>query len=448
MKVRAFLLFFALICLTSCNGVWNQFHGNLANTGFALQNSKNAISETWISNQYNISTASPIVWGNILYIATNNAEVVSLNSADGSQIFKRSFGSIGTVSRIGSTPAIADDGTLFVVVNRQIADTIQSSRLHKLDSLLNPGWTYTFPDLGVTTSSPKIIEALGNKYIFVRVTTSRSSGLQSELFVLRDDGNEATLVDRKSLRVCVQDIEGGGFGLGDIFGALKDVFEFIVELPSGFDESGLQFLPDFFLNPTPAILNVDGGERGLRLIAEVNNICSFGVYEWTPSTELLSVSWSEEHDFKRHSSPMITSSGLMVFGRKGGRVRAYDIFTGAKVWTYEAGENVFATPAKPPGQNLYVVSLDHIHRLHPADGALIKKIRLDGESYSSPVISSNHVHVVGGRELLTLSYNFTSRAHSTSAFLANPLSSPAIDDNGSIFAVARDGRVWGWITNR
>ena len=51
---------------------------------------------------------------------------------------------------------------------------------------------------------------------------------------------------------------------------------------------------------------------------------------------------------------------------------AYDLETGVKMWEYDAGQAVFATPAAAREKYLFVVSKDRIQVLNALDGSLIQ----------------------------------------------------------------------------
>jgi len=135
----------------------------------------------------------------------------------------------------------------------------------------------------------------------------------------------------------------------------------------------------------------------------------------------------------------------MVFGRDDGRVLAYDIESGVKVWEYDAGEPVTATPATL-GAFIFVVSSSHIHVIDVTDGRLIRdvdgprKLQLEGENLASPAVTANHVYVATEKHMLTLSYDLVTRVHDFD-FSGNLRSSVAIGDQGSIIAVNKEGKL-------
>jgi outer membrane protein assembly factor BamB len=198
-------------------------------------------------------------------------------------------------------------------------------------------------------------------------------------------------------------------------------------------------LPDRFIDPTVAVATV----KENILIAIADNLCSIGVFEWNGVD--LSVLWRQEHFFDKHSSAAITAGGLMVFGKQDGKVLAYDVQTGVKMWEYDAGEAVFATPAGSPEQLVFIVSKDHLQAIHAIDGALVRdanfsgKLPLAGSTHASPAVSANRVYV-SCFEMLTTTFDLKTRASDTN-FHGNGLSSVAIGRDGAVYGVAIDGTI-------
>jgi outer membrane protein assembly factor BamB len=434
-----------LVLIVGCTTVptkWAQFHGDTYSQGFQPINSGFALSSAWVSEPYKITSSSPVLGKDfegkeILYVGTTEAHLIAIDTADGSQKWDRYLGG-GSVARIVSSPAVSDQRDIYVITNRQISDGIARSTLHKVDEFSNPRWSYTFPDDGFTSGSPKVLSAGEHTLIFVYVTVGGIANPQGELFVLQDDDNQAVLLDRKKLGVCSYDITGNGPGPGDLFDFLKDAWDFISDFPIEFDVGGMP-LPDTFIAPTAAI----DANRQKPLIAIADNLCSMGAYEWDGND--LSVVWSESHDFKKHSSTALLPNGLMVFGRKDGKVFAFDVQTGVKMWEYDAGEPAFATPAAPPGQFVFVVSKNHIQVVHAADGTLIqdgtllRKLELLDQTHSSPAVTANRVYVSSG-EMLTVTYDLKTRGHDSN-FRGNGLSSVAVGSKGDVYAVGIDGTI-------
>jgi outer membrane protein assembly factor BamB len=434
---------FALVL--GCAGAptkWAQFHGDLSNQGFQEIDSGFALSSAWISEPYKITSSSPVLGKDIegkeiLYVGAADAQLIAIDTSDGSEKWTRYLGDDG-VTCIVSSPAVSDKRGIYVITNREISNGRVRSILQKVDEFSNPRWSYMFPDDGFTTGSPKVITSGNQTFIFIYVLVGGPGELQGELFVLRDDEKQAELLDRKALDKCRYDSDGSDPEPGDLFDFLADVWDFITDFPIEVDVSQDQ-LPDMFVDPTPAI-DVSGQEMR---IAIADNLCSVGAYEWDGVE--LSVLWREAHDFGKHSSPAILPGGLMVFGNKDGQAFAYDAATGVKMWEYGAGEPVFATPAAPPDQFIFLVSKNHIQAVHASDGTLIhdgilpRKLKLLGQTHGSPAVTANRVYV-SAAEMLTVTHDLKARGHDTS-FRGNGLSSVAVSSSGDVYAVGIDGTI-------
>ena len=439
--LRKLLWIAALILILGCVGrptKWDQFHGDSLSQGFQSIDSGFALSAAWISESYKITSSSPVLGNDfegkeILYIGTTDAHLVAIDTLDGSQKWKRDVGG-DQVAQIVSAPAVSDERAIYVISNRQDKDGLARSTLHKVDEFSILRWSYAFPDDGFTSASPKVLNTVaGETFIFVYVSVGGSTDPQGELFVLQDDDIQPVLLNRKKLSACRHDS-----GSADLFDYFKEARDLVSEFPVPFAAGGVS-LPDAFIDPTPAL---DAG-REKPLIAVADNFCSMGAFEWNGSE--LSVVWRVAHEFKKHSSTAMLSNGLMVFGRKDGKVFAYDASTGVKMWEYDAGEPVLATPSAPPGELVYVVSKNHIQVVSTADGTLVqdgtlpRKLELLDQTHSSPAVTNNRVYVSTG-EMLTVSHDLKRRGHDSN-FRGNGLSSVAVGRKGDVYVVDINGKI-------
>ncbi len=430
----------AMVLIAGCAGrptQWDQFHGDSLSQGFQPIDSGFALSSAWISEPHKITSSSPVLGTDfegkeILYVGTTDAHLIAIDTSDGSQKWKRDVGN-GQAARIVSSPAVSEKRDIYVISNRQHGDSLARSTLHKVDEFSNLRWSYIFPDDGFTSASPRLLNTVSGTFIFVYVSVGDIADLQGELFVLQDDDNQPVLLDRKKLGVCLYQS-----GTADLLKYHNDAQDFISNFPVPFDIGGLP-LPDAFVAPTPAI----NSERQKPLIAIADNFCSLGAFEWDGKE--LSVAWRTSHEFKKHSSTSLSPNGLMVFGRQDGKVIAHDALTGVKMWEYDVGEPVLATPSAPPGEFIYVVSKNHIQVLHVADGTLVQdgtqpmKLELLDQTHSSPALTANRVYVATG-EMLTITHDLKTRGHDSN-FRGNGLSSVAVGRRGDVYAVGIDGRI-------
>jgi outer membrane protein assembly factor BamB len=444
--VRKIILIFSAVAFIGCAGGkpsrWGHFHGDSSNRGFQPIESGFALSASWISNPYRITSSSPVIGTDyqgreVLYVGTTNGKLIAIRSEDGTEKWQRPLGAAGSNPRIVSSASVSDKGDIYVISNRTSDEGRNLSTLYKVDQFGNPKWSYSFPDNGYTSGSPKVIASPDGALIFVYVSVGTVEEIQGELYVLLDKGGRAQLLDHKALGTCRFD-GASRASVDDMINSMGAVRDLIGHFPVKFDETD-GGLPDSFVDPTVAVFPVEDK----TLIAIADNLCSTGVFDWN-GTEL-SVLWRHGHEFDKHSSAMVSSNGLMVFGRQDGNVLAYDVLTGVKMWQYDAGQSVFATPAGSPGQFIFVVSKSHLQAINSADGFPNQEDKNSGKlplmvsTYASPAITANRVYV-STREMLTTTYDFKTRASDTN-FHGNGLSSPAIGRDGAVYGVTADGTI-------
>jgi outer membrane protein assembly factor BamB len=442
---KTFRLTVALLIFGCAGGAgnWGQFHGDLSSRGFQSVESGFALSAAWISAPFKITSSSPVIGKDfegkeIIYIGTVDGRLIALKSEDGSLKWSRSFNTFGPDSRVVGSPAVSEKGDIYVISSHQQKDGKLRSTLHKVDPFGNTKWSYPFTDNGFTTGSPKVLTDGEQTFIFVHLTLPMDDDVQAELFVLQDSFESVALLDRKSLGVCRYGPAGIDLNPHDIIETMIADWEYLSSFPVRSGEGEIM-LPDAFADPTPAIVATE--EKVMVAIAD--NLCSLGVYDW--DGEKLSVVWREEHNYQKHSSVALLPSGMVVFGRQDGKVFAFDAPTGVKMWEYDAGEPVFATPAAAEDQFIFVVSKTHIHVLNDETGMIIaeqntpSKLALLGQTHASAAVTDNRVYV-STDELLTATYDLKAHGHDTN-FSGNGLSSLAVGNKGDVFVVDHRGRV-------
>ena len=440
------ILMGCLVILIGCVGgipKWRHFHGDLSGRGYQPVESAYALSAAWIAGPYKITSSSPVIGFavsgmEVIYFGTVDGELVAVNSNDGTERWRRSFAPQDKNLKIVSSPAVSAKGDIYVITNEQVAGGRHRSSLHKLEEFGNVRWSFSFADDGFTSGSPKILKRGQDTLIFIYVNVVIGGEPQAELFVLRDNGKTVDLLDRKALGSCQWGSAAQRTRPQDVFNSFAAVWDFVSTFPLEFSDSA-DSLPDAFVDPTVAVYT----DRKLPLIAVADNLCSIGAYEWNDKE--LSVVWSESHAFQKHSSPALLAKGLMVFGRQDGKVLAYDMQTGVKMWEYAAGRPVLATPAATPEDHIFVVSKSRIQVLDQKDGSLIydgvspRKFELGGQTFASPVVTENCVYVSAG-EMLTFSHDLATRSQDTN-FRGNGLASIALSNNGALYVVAADGTI-------
>ena len=413
---RSAILIYLVVVFWGCTGGqptrWGHFHGDPSNQGLQLIDSGFALSSSWSSNPYRITSSSPVIGldfqqREVLYVGTTNAKLIAIRTTNGTEKWQRSLGGADSNTRIVSSASVSDKGDIYIITNRKTAAGRLQSILHKVDQSSNSKWSFVFPENGYTTASPKVITSSNRTLIFIYVSVEMGDDIQGELMVLRDDGTRAQLIDRKSLGTCRFDIPGARLNKDDLMSTRDQTWDMIGEFPVKNDASSIG-LPDRFVDPTAAVFTA----KANPLIAIADNLCNIGVYEWS-GTEL-SVLWREEHDFYRHSSTAVLPNGLMVFGRHDGKVVAHDVQTGVKMWEFDAGQAVLATPAGSPGELLFVMAKNHLQAINAADGTLVhdahitSKLPLMGSTHSSPAVTSNLVYVASF-EMLTATHDLKTR---------------------------------------
>jgi outer membrane protein assembly factor BamB len=428
-------------CATHGLPRWRNFQGNLPGQGYLSVQSGFAVSSAWHSSPYNITTSSPVIGVDsdgreVIYFGTVDGELVALNSEDGNERWRRSFASDFQSTAIISTPAVSTNGNIYVVANQRNADGRIRSILHKVDEFSTIRWSYTISDDGFTSGAPKILVWGQDTLVFIYVTQFVDGNPQGALLALLDRGKEVDLLDHEFLGTCQWGSTELQARREDVVNALTALWDFTsVSTPESAD--GGKQIPDIFIDPSVAVATA----RKLPLIAIADNLCNMGAFEWDDE---LTVVWRKFHPYEKHSSTALLPNGFMVFGRQNGSVMAHDMETGVKIWSYQAGQPVFATPAATDSY-LFVVARDHIIVLDQKDGNLVydagspRQFRLPRQTYASPAVTQNRVYV-STSAMMTFSYDLSTRSQDTN-FHGNGLASIALGNNGAIYAVAADGKI-------
>ncbi len=422
-------------CSSGLSG-WRYFHGDLSGAGFLNVRSGYAISPAWISAPLRIVSSSPVIGRDekdreVLYVGTVDTQLVAIDAVGGQVLWERSLDGPSEKARMTSSPALVPDGGIIITVTRQLDGGRLQTTLHKVDPQGNLCWSYAFPDQGFSTGSPKVF--VYNRQTLVVAAAEvpiPAGGVRSELLVLGDLGQRVDLLARTLLGDC----SAGGGGAGDLAG-LRRAWLGLTSFPAtgGFPGQG-------FLDPTPAVVV----RRPKPLIAVADNVCRIAAYEWD-GRELAMV-WQASHDGRRLSSPAVVSGNLLVIGTDRGLLVAHDVETGVKMWEYDAGEPVLATPAGSSQGTVFVVSETQMHAVSAANGVPViqagspQRLRLPGVSRSSPAVTTDCVYVAT-QEMVTVSHDFKARSHNT-GFVGAGFSSPAVGADGSVYAVARNGAIW------
>ncbi len=452
--VSAFVLFPMLISPGCGNDgetiqilqTWNQYQSGFSGEGFIAVDTELAVppllkweTEVGIST---VGSSSPVIGPDgTIYVGTLIGELVAIDP-NGTEKWRTVFFNGGIIL---STPAVADDGSIFVVVTHPSdpsnpSESELESSLARVSAAGTRMWTVPAIAEGRrTTSSPRV---QGN-FVFLHVPF--------EIGVFDFEGN---LVSQAGTARC-SPVCGGGSSILDFFGSLLsgignvylDCLTVLVVADSAacwdnfkaeFDGS-VELLPP--PDPTVAIVtseNVVGS--GGPIVISLNNICLTAYRFNEPNLEFMwvrSVFGGECGDAPvNHGSPAIVGGGLLVKANVRGEVTAFDPVTGAELWEYESDDSFTSTPASFV-RPIYVASAQNVHLLSD-NGTLIAIRPLLGRSQSSVALSSTHAYLSTSLGLFTFEAD-PSRSFTLDSEAASRLATPAIGDDGTVYALTDNG---------
>ena len=153
--LRNVIVIISAVTLVGCTvgkaSRWSHFHGDTASRGFQPVESGFALSSSWVSNPYRITSSSPVIGVDyqareVIYIGTANGKLIAIRSEDGTQKWQRALGPDPSKSRIVGSASVSDKGDIYVISNHEADDGRILSTLHKVDQFSNPQWSYSFPD--------------------------------------------------------------------------------------------------------------------------------------------------------------------------------------------------------------------------------------------------------------------------------------------------------------
>lgn len=436
-----------LVALLGCSpqlAGWRQFQGDLSGRGFQNVKSGFALSAGWVSVPLAITSSSPVIGRGplreeLVYVGTAAGELVALDAQSGAVRRRIPLGEAGERTRVVSTPAVADDDGVVVLATSELANGALAATLHKVSVQGERVWSYRLPDGGFTTSSPKVFRHQGRSLVVVAALLTEKGGLPSELFLFEDGGGSGGLLGRATLGECQ-----GGRSRAAVVAEIKRLW---AQLGAGPEER--RGAPgEIFFDPTPAV-TADGRERPLVVAAD--NFCALAMLAWDGRT--LSVVWRQSHAAEKHASPVVpAAANLVLLGGRSGRLSAYDLETGAAMWTFTTGEPLLATPCATASGVVFALSGGTLHAVLAESGGAVRRaglplaLKLPGPTLASPVATPERLFIAS-REMLTLSHDFNLRSYHT-GFSGNGLSSPALGEDGALYAVAHDGTVWKYLGGR
>jgi len=252
-------------------GPWSQYQSGSAGEGVLATNTQFAVPSLlkWEVEVGRVIDSSPVVGPDgTVYVGNLDGELVAI-SPDGEEYWRRTF---FNNSRILSTPAVAADGSIFVVITHRLSP--DDDYVSKLARVAPDGtWLWNRPALlegRKTTSSPRIY----GEHVFLYVP--------AEVAVYDFDGN---LVSHAQAGNCTPICGEGPIDFGDLFrsigevlldcaGVVSDPGECLDHFIFEFDTSGIKIPP-----PDPTIAIVDSpnvvGDGGPVVVA-LNSFCMTG----------------------------------------------------------------------------------------------------------------------------------------------------------------------------
>lgn len=415
-------------------GSWPVFHGENANHGALFVATDFALEPKWSVDVGPVLYSSPVVGGNgSVYVGDLNGRLHAI-SRFGSKRWMLDFTpAMGSPpAMINSSPAVSDNGAIYVVSTEVVAEETFRSTLHVVGSNGALIRSTPLPEEGYTTSSPKIWRFDGEDHIFLYVR----EGFDSAALLVFDALGQ--VVAREAM-FCNTPVTGSSpiwDALGTFFELMHDAF-FDGDLGIEFDTSGTSTpLSERFgwLDPTVAIVDEPGLiEEGRPLIVVVDKACFVKAFEWAEPR--LVERWSDRHEFLFQSSPAVAEAGrVIVTGDREGHVRGRDLITGDELWEQDLDDGpIMSTAATFGGSIAYVLTEEHIAGLDTADGTLLLRQPTTGRSAASPVLTGSKLYVSSRADLASYSLDLRDHVHIHQG--RGGLATPAVGADGTIYAV-------------
>jgi outer membrane protein assembly factor BamB len=375
--------------------------------------------------------AGPVIGpGGVIYLGQLGEGLLAVDP-DGTELWTGLLSGIEGESVILSTPAVADDGSIYII-STDYEDEV--STLHKISSSGSLLWNLTLPK--PTTASPTAWEDL----VFIAAYRE----VNGSIFVVDADGNLLQDQSQEVSDPCTVNPENW---FGEVAGILVDFFS---SFPPGVEYDGSSGVtkPPFALQPTLTVVDEQTIGGLANPVVIMPQICSVLFYEWTGSGLV-----RLQHDFldnERHgfTSAAVSPSGRVVIGSQDGRLRTYLIDptvspTGImKDWTHDLNQPIWLDPAATPVpavKEIFVVTAGRVWAFS-ADGDDVDSIVMGDVVTTPPVLSADHVFVgtEGGLVTLDWSLELLGEAEGVTPWLYR---SPAIGEEGEVVLGEADGLV-------
>lgn len=387
---------------------WMQFQADHLHHGFRAVRSRYALQPAWTADVIGQSNSSPVVAEDgTIYIGDSQSRLVALNPDGDIAWTVRLPG-----GNILSTPAIGGDASIYIVSTTRSDDHFRST-LHSIAPDGTLRWSSEFPSALSTSASPTTWTFEQRTYVFLYT---------GFWLLIYDDLGRLVTQDRSSLCNTIT----GSSALDDLLDLL---WEFFTEGDVDFDTTA------FIAPPVPTVAIADSSNVTppcLPLVVIMSR-CGVLVRQWDPRNPSdLNTLWTHSFDPDGYffSSPAITPFGTLVVGREDGRVQAYSIVTGERLWRYNAEESVFSTPASF-GRQWYIASASHLNVVD-YNGDLLQRFELHSPTRSSPVLTGNLVHLQSAEGLHSFSFDLSHYSVDGSAGRFAH-ASPAVGPDGTIY---------------
>ena len=200
-----------LVSYSGAAWCWETAHGNPDNSGFADIATAPATQPRTIENIGSFARgAGPVIAPNgTLYIGNEQGKLMSFK-ADGTPGWSRE---VGSGESIVASPAIGQDGTIYVVSMKQAEDKRIDSTLHRFNATGGYLGKTVFPDHnggGGTTASPNFWRFNGIELVIVPALYKREVGGGSDVRLLAFSTSGAVVADQRATSLTPEVTGGSG----------------------------------------------------------------------------------------------------------------------------------------------------------------------------------------------------------------------------------------------